>query len=169
MMTSSVVRHVGSLALVLAVLVCGPEARAQQPTASALNSAREILDLKQANLIYEAVIPQIIEQARNLFLQTNPMLSKDLTEVAAQLRKDLTPRQKELADEMIKAYASRFTEQELKELANFYKSPLGRKVNLEEPKLLEQLASTIVTWRERLSEEILDKFRAEMKKKGHNL
>src|SRR5262249_60399422 len=127
------------------------------------------LDLKGSYLLYDSVIPRIVEQAKNVFLQTSPMLAKDLNDVAGQLRKVLAFRQLEVADEITKAYASRFTEQELKDIAAFYRSPVGRKVIFEEPKLLELAASAIQRWAGKISDEILDKFRTEMKKKGHDL
>jgi|RhiMetdeSRZDD1v2_1073273.scaffolds.fasta_scaffold1785745_2 uncharacterized protein len=169
MIASRVVRHAFSVVLALGVPTVAPSAWAQQPSAEAIASAKEILDLKGSNLLYDSVIPRIVEQAKNVFLQTSPMLGKDLNDVAAQLRKEMAFRQLEVAEEITKAYASRFTEQELKEIANFYRSPVGRKVIFEEPKLLELAANAIQRWAGRLSDEILEKFRTEMKKKGHDL
>lgn len=169
MIASRVVRHASSIVLMLGVLTVTPSVRAQQPSADAITTAKEILDLKGSNLLYDSVIPRIVEQAKNVFLQTSPMLAKDLNDVAGQLRKELAFRQLEVADEITKAYASRFTEQELKDIAAFYRSPVGRKVIFEEPKLLELAASAIQRWAGKISDEILDKFRTEMKKKGHDL
>ena len=48
--------------------------------------------------------------------------------MATQLRTEFTPRRNELMNEAAKLYAARFTEQELKDMAAFYKSPLGKKM-----------------------------------------
>jgi hypothetical protein len=66
-------------------------------------------------------------------------------------------------------YAASFTEQELKEVLAFYRSPLGKKVISEEPDILEKSVKNIDSWGPKFVDEIMAKFRAEMKKKGHEL
>ena len=156
----------GLLALVLAAL---SPAQAQQPTANALALAKEIIIVKGGNAIYDPVVPGVVEQARTLFLQANPLLGKDLNEVAAKLQAELTPRTAELLNDGARLYASRFTEQELKDVLAFYKSALGKKVITEEPAILDRSVSNIEAWAAKVADEVMAKFRAEMKKKGHDL
>ena len=40
--------------------------------------------------------------------------------------------------EAAKLYAARFTEQELKDMVAFYKSPLGKKMIAQEPQVLDE-------------------------------
>src|SRR5262249_1039003 len=66
----------------LLVLVLSSTAvSAQQPSPAAMGTAKEIVAIKGAKTIYEPLIVGIIEKAKGMFLQTNPMLSKDLNEV----------------------------------------------------------------------------------------
>jgi len=156
----------GLLALVLAAV---SPAQAQQPSANALALAKEIIVLKGGNSIYDPVVPQIVDRARTLFLQANPMLGKDLNEVANKLQGELTPRTAELLNDGARLYASRFTEQELKDVLAFYKSPVGRKVITQEPAILDQSASNVDDWANKLADEVISKFRAEMKRRGHEI
>jgi hypothetical protein len=142
---------------------------AQQPSASALATAKELITVKGAAALWEPLVPGVIEQAKSVFLQTNPMLGKDLNEVAAKLRTDYAPRKAEVLNDVAKLYAARFTEQELKDALAFYKSPLGRKMVTEEPNILDQSMRNAQNWANRLSEEIIGKMRAEMKKRGHDI
>src|SRR5215475_2611652 len=130
----------GLLALVLAAL---SPAQAQQPSANALALAKEIIVAKGGNAIYDPVVPGVVERARTLFLQSNPMLGKDLNEVAAKLQTELTPRTAELLNDGARLYASKFSEQELKDVLAFYKSPVGRKVITQEPVILDQSTTYI--------------------------
>jgi hypothetical protein len=66
-------------------------------------------------------------------------------------------------------YASHFTEPELKQLLTFYQSPLGQKVIAEEPKAADETMASAGTWADNLSEEVINKMRAEMKKRGHDM
>jgi hypothetical protein len=153
----------------LALVVAPAVAPAQQPSQGALTAASEIIDVRGSMAVFEPVIPGVIEQAKGVFIQSNPNLAKDLNDVAADLRKQMAPRMEELRAEAAKVYASRFTEQELKEMLAFYKTPLGKKMLTEEPNVVERTLQTAQDWANRMSEEVMGKFRAEMKKKGHTL
>jgi hypothetical protein len=66
-------------------------------------------------------------------------------------------------------YAQRFTEQEIKDTLAFYKSPLGKKLLAEEPAFFDQSMAHAQDWANKLSEQVIARMRAEMKKKGHDL
>ncbi len=156
----------GLLALLLAA---ASPAQAQQPSANAIALAKEIIIVKGGNSIYDPVIPQIIDRARSIFLQSNPMLGKDLNEVAAKLRAELTPRTAALLNDGARLYAAKFTEQELKEILAFYKSPIGHKVITQEPVILDESAAKMDDWGNKFAEEVIAKFRAEMRRRGHDI
>jgi hypothetical protein len=159
-----------SAALVaLALLLSVGNAGAQQPSPAAIAMAKDLITVKGATAIYEPIIVGIVEQTRVTLLRTNPMLGKDLGEVAAKLRGEDVPRSAELLDDAARIYASRFTEQELKEALAFYKSPLGRKLLTQEPAIIDQSMKDAQAWANRVSEEVIGKFRAEMKKRGHDI
>jgi hypothetical protein len=155
------------LALALAA-GCGA-AWAQQPSAAAIAMAKELIAVKGGTALYEPIVPGVIEQARRVLLQSNPTLATPLNEVAARLRAEYANRGAELINRAARLFASRFTEQELKDALAFYKSPLGRKMVIEEPKILDQSLKETQDWANRLSEEVINRFRVEMKKKGHEI
>ncbi len=157
-----------ALGLALACLGNGP-AHSQQPSANAVALAKQVIEIKGGMKAFDPLVPGVVEQAKNLFLQTNTNLGKELNEVAAQLRAEFGARLGELNDEIAKAYAQRFSEQEMKDTLAFYRSPLGKKLLQEEPAFFEQSMSLAQNWANKLSEEVISRMRAEMKKKGHNL
>jgi uncharacterized protein len=160
------------LALALASLAPTREGRAQAPAQSssvAIALAREIIIAKATSAGFDAVGPSVIEKSKDQFLQLNPGLVRDLNEVAAKLKAEYAARFSEPINEAARAYATRFTEQELKDILAFYKSPLGKKVVMQEPLILQESMTNIDHWASNLSEEIMGRFRAEMKKKGHDL
>jgi len=157
-------------AALLAAVVFGGSAIAQpQPSAEAVDTARQIVVLKGGENIFNTLIPGVIEQSKFMFEQQNPNLGNALRDVATKLRNELAPRQAELTGEVAKVYASRFTEKEIKDLLAFYQSPLGRKLISEEPKALDQSMTYAQDWARRLSDEVVVKMRAEMKKLGHDI
>jgi uncharacterized protein len=152
----------------IAFLLAAP-AQAQQPSAAAVASARELVELKGAGSMFEPIIVNIVEQTKGALLQTNPQLSKDLNDVTAVLRGEFVPRSRELLSEAAKFYAQRFTEGELKELVTFYKTPIGRKMVQQEPQALDDTFKFVEQWTTRVGEDVMNRFRVEMRKKGHNL
>ena len=112
--------------LLFACTMFGSAVAQPAPSASAIAGARELVELKGGAAMFDPVILSVIEQTKAALLQTNPQLAKDLNDVAAQLRTEFTPRRNELMAEAAKLYATAFTEQEIKDMTTFYKSPLGR-------------------------------------------
>jgi uncharacterized protein len=149
--------------------IAAAHAQAPAPTAGAVAAARELIVVKGGAAMFEPVIPGVIETAKNSLVPTNPNLTKELNDVAAQLRKDYDPKKAELVYEVALIYAKHFTEQELKELVAFYKSPLGQKMLKEEPLALDQGMKRAQDWSQEFSEAVLTRIRTEMAKKGHPL
>jgi hypothetical protein len=156
-------------ALAFLLAVSTGAATAEEPPASAVALAKELVVIKGSSRIWESIVPGVIEQAKGVFLQTNPALSRELNDVAAQLRVEYTPRGSQLADQIALLYAQAFTEQELAEALAFYKTPLGHKIVTLEPKVLDEGVSRIQEWTNKFSSEVMIRMRAEMKKKGYDL
>lgn len=158
------------LALVIVWPLFAGAALAQQPTPAAIAAAKELVALKGGSQMFDPVVIGVIEQTKAALLQTNPQLAKDLNDVSAQLRNEYMAKANELVDEAARQYAARFSDAELKELATFFKSPVGKKMLVQEPQVLDATFSFVQQqWAPRVAEEVMNRFRAEMKKKGHNL
>src|SRR5208283_4386107 len=100
--------------------------------------AKQIVDIKDVKDVFQPIVRGVVQKTKDLFLQTNFMWVKDLTEVATNVQKEFDPRVSELVDQSARIYATHFTEQELKDLLTFYQSPLGQKVLAQEPKVLDE-------------------------------
>ena len=140
-----------------------------QSTPGAVAAAREVVELKGGTAMFDPIIVGVVEQTKVALVQTNPQLSRDLDAVSAQLRNEYAPRREELVAEAAKFYAQRFTEQELKEIVAFLRTPTGKKMVAQEPLALEDTFQYVQQWSQRIGEDVMNRFRAEMKKKGHNL
>jgi hypothetical protein len=166
-------RSLNRLALIAALtfgwVVLAGAARAQAPTPGALAAAKELVALKGGAAMFDPLIPGVIESAKNQFLPTNPNLSGPLTEVANQLHKEYAPRRAELLDLVAKIYAQQFTEAELKDIVAFYKTPAGKKMVTQEPVAINQSLTAAQEWANDFSDQVLQRFRTEMAKKGYKL
>jgi uncharacterized protein len=135
----------------------------------AIAAAKEILAMKNAGAMYANAVPNLVEQTKNVLLQSNLNYQKDLNEVAVIVAKNLAGREKEIGEGMAQVYANEFTEQELKDLVTFYKSPLGQKLLASEPRAIQFSMSYMNQWAQQFAEVINAQFRAEMKKRGKEI
>ena len=135
-------------------------------TPAAIAAAKEILALKNASGMYANAVPNLVEQTKNGLLQNNLNYQKDLGEVAVIVAKSLAGREKEIGDGMAQIYANEFSEQELKDLVTFYKSPLGAKLLVSEPRAIQFSMSYMNQWAQQFAATIDSEFRTEMKKRG---
>jgi hypothetical protein len=155
-------------------LSCVP-AGAQQPPSlkpaspAAMAAAREILAMKNAGAMYANAVPNIVQRTKDQLLQSNLNYQKDLNDVAVVVAQKLAGREKEIGEEMALIYANEFTEQELKDLVTFYKSPVGQKLLSTEPRAIQLSMSYMNQWAQNFSESVNGEFRAEMRKRGKEI
>jgi hypothetical protein len=156
----------------LALALTALPAVAQQPkpaSPAAIAAAKEILAMKNASAMYAQAVPNIVQQTKDQLMQTNLNYQKDLNEVAVIVAQKLAGKEKEIGEGMAAVYASDFTEQELKDLVNFYKSPLGQKLLSTEPRAIQQSMGFMNQWAQQFAETVNGEFRAEMRKRGKQI
>lgn len=160
-------------ALVLALGAVPATAQQQaapaEPSAASIAAAREILTLKNASAMYANAVPGMVEKVKGTLIGQNLNYQKDLNELAPIVTKQLAGREQEIGDGMVGVYAGEFTEQELKDLVTFYKSPLGQKLITNEPKAITLSMQVMNAWAQHFSEVVASAFRAEMKKRGKEM
>ena len=173
----SFLRILSAAGLALGLAFAAVPVLAQQPAApvakpaspAALAAAKEILAMKNANQMYANAVPNIVAQTKDSLLQANLNYQKDLNEVAVIVAQKLAGREKEVGEGMATVYANEFTEQELKDLVTFYKTPLGQKLLTTEPRAIQFSMSFMNQWAQQFGEVVNGEFRAEMRKRGKEI
>ena len=170
---------VAGLALGLA-LTCAPAGAQQrqatpqavplkQGSPAAIAAAKELLAIKNASGVYANAVPTIVSQTKDALLQANLNYQKDLNEVAVIVAQKFAGREKEIGDAWANIYTNEFSEQELKDLVAFYKSPLGQKLLANEPRAIQFSMSYMNQWAQVFGETVNAEFRAEMIKRGKHV
>ncbi len=136
------------------------------PSPAAIAAADKILNtigLKQSIAI---VVPSMMAELETNVTRTRPEIRDSLrvTLKAIQPEFDQTARQTYIKAETL--LASQMSEQDITQVAAFFESPAGQKYVQVTPVFLQNLADVTGAWREKLSTDILERARAEMKKKG---
>ena len=136
------------------------------PSPAAITAADKILNtigLKQSIAI---VVPGMMQELETNLTRTRPEIKDSLraTLKAIQPEFDQTARQTYIQAEGL--LAAQMSEQEITQVAAFFESPAGMKYVQVTPVFLQNLGDVTGAWREKLSTDILERARAEMKKKG---
>jgi uncharacterized protein len=158
-----------SLALGLALTGIPAGAQSPAPSPAAIAAAKEILAMKNVSAMYSSAVPSVVQRTKDALLQTNLNYQKDLEEVSLIVAKSLAGREKEIGDGMAQIYARDFTEQELKDLVTFYKTPLGQKLLTQEPRTVQESMAYMTKWGQNFAEIVNGQFRAEMRKRGKEI
>jgi uncharacterized protein len=139
------------------------------PTASHLAAAKELVDLVGAAREFDPLVTGVIIQSASNYLQGNPSMAKDLNEIAEQLVTEYLPRKAEIPNEVVRLYASRLTEKEIRDVLAFYKSPLGQKMLTESQYVIGEAIKKADAFSAKLRQEVAARVRAELIKRGHKL
>jgi uncharacterized protein len=131
--------------------------------------AKQIVDIKGVKTMFAPLVRGVVQKTKDTVMQTNFMWAKDLNEIAVQIEKEYQPRGEEILDATARFYASHFTEAELKQILAFYQSPVGKKMLVDEPRALDESMAYAGSWGDNLSIDVMNKLRAEMKKRGHDM
>jgi hypothetical protein len=177
----SVFRILPAAGILLALGLGGLPANAQQkqaaPAAPALKqctpgakeAAVEMLKDKGGSSLYANIVPSIVYKTKESLLASNLNLQKDLNEVATIVAQSMAGKEKEIGEGMAQIYCNEFSEQELKDLVTFYRSPLGQKLLSTEPRAIQSSMTYINNWAQNLVETVNGAFRAEMRKRGKQI
>jgi hypothetical protein len=162
-------RHVvAALVALTAVGIAGPAAP-QSPSPGSILIAKQIVQLKGVDSMMDPIARGIVEKVKNVVMQTNFMFQKDINEVTDQLHKEFDGRSAELVDLTARNYATRFSEPELKQILTFYQSPVGKKMIVQEPQVIDESLKQADGWADNLSVDVMAKMRSELKKRGHDI
>lgn len=154
--------------LAVALLAFASAAHAQKkPSTAELATANELIKVTGATTLFKPLIAGVIEQAKTPFLQQDPTIAGDLNKIAAKINADLAPRFSEITNEVATLYATRFSERELKAILTFYQSPAGIKLLAQQPQIIDTSMRFAQNWANKLSDEVIQRMREELKKRGH--
>ncbi len=174
--------RLGLLAAAMAVLPAGairaqapaPAAPAAQPalaplpSASHLQAARDVVIVSGVGSTFTNIYNDFVVNTRQN-LVTRPEVMKDLEAVFAALKAEADKRVEDMTAQAALVFARGMSEQELKEVAAFFNSPVGRKYNQARPQMINDVYAILQPWAFRTTDFMFQYTRAEMKKRGHDI
>ncbi|MFO1183689.1 MAG: DUF2059 domain-containing protein [Bauldia sp.] len=131
-----------------------------------LAAALDVVIATQSGKTLDQFLPQIAQQVQARLIQIRPDLFKQIGDVVQASALSLAARRVDLDLSVARIWATNFTEEELKAIAVFYKSPAGQKLATKGPETLAQYPQAVQGWSAKVSDELMQAARDEMKKRG---
>lgn len=173
--------HLAGVAVGLALVFAAP-AQAQAPatpapaapasaalTPSHLQAARDVVTASGIAQSFDSIYTEFRERVRQIVGTTRPEIQKDLNEVLDGLKAEADKKREEITGTAAEIFAKKMTEADLKEVAAFFKSPVGQRYNAFRPQAIEEIFVVLQPWSLQTSNFLFDRFSQEMRKRGHQL
>ncbi len=158
-------------AAVVAALIAVPTSAlmAQEISPSHMAAALAAIDATTATASFDTRLPQIANEVTNRLIRARPDLHQEIADTVQAVALKLAVRRRELDQDVARVYAKAFSEDELKAITTFLKSPAGQKYQTEGPAVFRDTLQAVQSWSDRVGAELLDKTKEELKKQGHPL
>ena len=129
-------------------LLCGPGLYAQSPAQS-----EKIADIRKLVALTGGtkIIDQMFDAMAAQFTQPKQQ------QVFQEFRKELDPGQ--IFEIVVPAYDKFLTADEIKQLLQFYESPIGRKLLDAQPKIMAESMPRIMQWSQEISRRVMQKMK----------
>ena len=146
-------------ALLVAVSLLGARpGAAQEPSPDAVAAARELVAASHA-----------AEQLKPAIVQGRAEVARDFDALAPQLIESLSAQSAAFADGVAMIYARNFSADELRQLASFYRSPIGQAFLSKMPVIAQQSMALGQQLGQSVAGELRDRMIEELRKRGHNI
>ncbi len=130
---------------------------------------KEVVMLSGIYRTFNAFVPAAMQQIYNTVTPTRPEIRKDLEDTLKALLPEYEKRTEEMVEHTAKLFAAALPEAELKATVAFFKSDAGKKYVEMQPRVVDQMVVAVDDWNRKLTGEIMDRARTEMKKKGKDM
>jgi hypothetical protein len=121
-------------------------AKAQDVTEDQIKAARAAIDAIGATSRFDNILPGLAVRVKSTLVQASPNYEAEINTVVDEQALALAPRRADLEREAATVYAKTFTQEELKAIADFYGSPVGKKLLTDGPIATREVMKAAEIW-----------------------
>jgi len=144
-------------------------ATAEEVTESHLQAAVAAVQAAKTSRGFDNMLPLMAQATQNRLIRMRPDQHVLIGQVVDAEALALVSRRAELDNDVARIWAKYFSEDELNAITAFYKSPAGSKLAEIGPKVVNETLQSVKGWSDRVGEELFEKSREALKKKGVDL
>ncbi|MDX3976946.1 DUF2059 domain-containing protein [Shinella sp.] len=121
-------------------------AAAQDVTDEQIKTARSAIDAIGATNGFDNILPGLAVRIKSTLVQASPNHETEINVTVDEQALALAPRRADLEREAAAIYAKTFTQDELKAIADFYSSPVGKKLLSDGPIATREVMKAAEIW-----------------------
>ncbi len=125
--------------------------------------ADQLVQLTGTARLFDALLPNIADEAKNSFIRANPQMQLGIIAVVDQVAVELVSRRPELDRYLARVWASGFTDEEMQVLIDFYSSETGQKFAQTHGQLLAVQTAAAEEWAKSVAADLDRRVREELR------
>ncbi|MBX5161261.1 DUF2059 domain-containing protein [Rhizobium sp. NZLR8] len=164
MMNIAGLGHLAAATVVLSGLAFGSAVKAQEVSEDQLKASRAAIDAIGATAQFDNILPGLAERLKAGLIQDSPNYQDIISSTVDAQALALAPRRGDLEKEAALTYAKTFTAAELKAIADFYNSDVGKKLLRDGPVASRETAKAADIWAQGISRDLEKQSNTELSK-----
>ena len=153
-------------AAVAATLVVPGQLSAQEISDGHKAAARSAITALRATDPFDAILPIAAESLKTRLISNNPDLENEISGIVDEQTLALVSRRANLENEAALIYAEVFSEEELRQIADFYATEAGQKLIQNGPAVAQEVSGAAGIWRRGIERDLLENVIAKMNEGG---
>ncbi|MBX5167153.1 MULTISPECIES: DUF2059 domain-containing protein [unclassified Rhizobium] len=164
MMNIAGLGRLAAATVVLSGLAFGSAVKAQEVSEDQLKASRAAIDAIGATAQFDNILPGLAERLKAGLIQDSPNYQDIISSTVDAQALALAPRRGDLEKEAALTYAKTFTAAELKAIADFYNSDVGKKLLRDGPVASRETAKAADIWAQGISRDLEKQSNTELSK-----
>ncbi|NEJ74118.1 DUF2059 domain-containing protein [Rhizobium phaseoli] len=164
MMNIAGLGRLAAATVVLSGLAFGSAVKAQEVSEDQLKASRAAIDAIGATAQFDNILPGLAERLKAGLIQDSPNYQDIISSTVDAQALALAPRRGDLEKEAALTYAKTFTADELKAIAEFYNSDVGKKLLRDGPVASRETAKAADIWAQGISRDLEKQSNTELSK-----
>lgn len=160
-----------AVSLLSLTLLSGRPAAAQSasPSPESIAAARELVTASRAADQLKTLLPLFMQQLKPAIVQGRAEVARDYDAIMPQLIESINARSAAFAEGVAAVYARNFTADELRQLTEFYRGPVGQKFLEKMPVVAQESLAMGQKLGQEIGGELRSRMIEELRKRGHNI
>jgi hypothetical protein len=125
--------------------------------------ADKLVQMTGTARLFDSLLPNIADTTKNNFIRGNPQMQLGIIAIVDKAAVDLVSLRPELDAYLARVWASGFTNDEMRDLIEFYGSDTGKKFASVYPKLLAVQTAAAEEWARSVAAQLEERVRAELR------
>ncbi|WP_158284800.1 DUF2059 domain-containing protein [Oricola cellulosilytica] len=159
------IRRAAYAAAVVSAVMPGA-AHAQEPSDAHIAAARNAISALGATDPFDDILPAAALGLKGRLIANNPDLEDQISDIVDSETLAMVSRRSALEEEAARIYASAFTEEDLKMIAEFYETEAGQKLLQNGPIVSREVNGAVSVWARGIERDLLQNVVAKMNEAG---